>query len=270
MWASALPIWWPPSISIKTYAAWKKISTNQWIVKINLQLQQHPSLFQLSTHCQFRMQYVQFGKVSSMYQHKIYSLLICHCSTAKDFPRTSIGYCLAPWSVHLQMQSSLPISKGSSPSTRFSFEMFSSHGKIFITWSLQNVAAQIITKSSGKTKNGATHVDLDCCCIVLPSVCARMDVITYPIFHELFYGGQLRKGDVRKLERSIIIFPCVRRRSFGGLLSLWVSHKNGLVPSFLNQQISLLWFWKPFGYIPSNFCSSLGEREQSAKSITAV
>lgn len=48
------------------------------------------------------------------------------------------------------------------------------------------------------------------------------------------------------IEWSIIRSLSVFRTAFCGHLSLWVSHKNEMEPSSLNQQISLLWFSKHF------------------------
>lgn len=45
------------------------------------------STCQLSTHLQFRLQYIKFGKVSHVYQHWIDSSLACHCTTRVTFTK---------------------------------------------------------------------------------------------------------------------------------------------------------------------------------------
>ena len=93
------------------------------------------------------------------------------------------------------------------------------------------------TQVTAKAIDGTYQDVRDCIRVVLPSEWAKLDVITYPLFDQLYGSDSMDDDDAMTIEHSILRLPSLRRTAFGGRLSLWVLHKHGMVPSSLHDRI---------------------------------
>ena len=93
------------------------------------------------------------------------------------------------------------------------------------------------TQVTAKTIVGAYRDVRDCTRVVLPSEWAKIDLITYPIFEQLYGTDSMAEDDAMTIEKFILQLPSLRRAAFGGHLSLRVLHNNGMVPSSLQDRI---------------------------------
>lgn len=90
----------------------------------------------------------------------------------------------------------------------------------------KKVATRSITRTKSRTTYSFQYYLRDCTPMLLSSEWAKLDFITYPIFHKLYSSESLNNKYLMTTDKSVVRLPSIRRTVFGGHLSLLVSTKR--------------------------------------------
>lgn len=103
------------------------------------------------------------------------------------------------------------------------------------------------TKKYVKTIQDQLSDPRDCVRIVLPSEWAKMDIITLPIYKQLFNISVTHNKNYLSIEKAPIVEDRSRGKYLGARCSLWVSVKGTILPTEVNDRVDIHCL-KPINY----------------------